>query len=138
MLAATSQDQLRAMFTHDAGENFTSGQVDQPLFATPIRAPQPASTQTAGTQPAENSAPTVASAPIDSATASLIAEYTQLTSESLSLDREGDAVSYFYAAALAGPDGGAWSQQYKWVPAVRRPRPSSASASGCSTKGPSW
>ncbi len=120
VLSATSQVQLWAMFTHDAGEDFNSGQVDRPLFATPSRTAQPGPSLAAGTSGAEAAAPTAA-APVDSAASSLVAEYAQLTSESLALAHEGDAVSYFYAAALASPNGGAWSQQFKWVAAVRRP-----------------
>jgi len=113
---------LRAMFTHDAGEVFSAGQVDRPLFAAPPRA-----FQTASASPSDDSrsgsaaAATSPAAPVVSQTSTLAAEFTQLCNESLTRGDERDAVSYFYAAAITSPAGGPWVGQFQWVPALRRP-----------------
>jgi hypothetical protein len=124
-----SPNDLTAMFTHESGEDFTAGRIDQPLFAKPS-ARRDGSMRAAAGDTAGERAVTSASGSdgqfdrgADAALASLAEKYRELSDEALVQGRQRDAIHWYYAAAIAGPPGGQWAERYRWVPALRRPTP---------------
>jgi hypothetical protein len=135
VLASAPATQLRAMFTHDAGEDFSGGKLDQPLFASAT--PAPRATLSSATATSTGSTSVAATAPsVVVESSALASDYAQQSSEALERSDEQLGISYYYAAALAGPPGRDWVGQFKWVPALRRPTPVYRIALGLQYEGP--
>lgn len=133
-----SDQALRAMFTVDGGEVFSSYSVSMPIDEAAVAkitgggnrvsagsAPQPTATgsvaATSGPAGANQSAPPAASTPVVAAPAeSLAADYRDAAHAAWTLGRAGDALRWLYAADIVNfraPAG----LSFAWYPALRRP-----------------
>ncbi len=127
VLTTANDRALRAMYTFDGGESFQSGSIDKPLFPPT----QPASSVAAGAaasggasaSAAPAASPHSSQSSVNATLMSLAGEYRENADTEKLLGNEHEAGLWTFAAALVSPPGSGWSDEYQWVPALRRPTP---------------
>jgi hypothetical protein len=139
VLANSPAHLLRAMYTHDSGEDFVAGKIDKPLFPpTSVVASSAAIKSDAPHVPGGSSGSPVSQlqTSADPGLSSLSATYLENSAAETAAGGERAASEWFYAAALASSRGGSWAERYQWVPALRRPTPSVRFGIGLQYAGP--
>jgi len=106
--------QLRPMYTADAGESFTSTQISQPATAEVVSEPEAPVVATASSTFAVNSG---AEEP-----PSLHGQFATEARRALEEGRESDAARWYHALALtANADDELWRYHVRWAPRLGRP-----------------
>jgi hypothetical protein len=123
VLSSTNGQFLRAMFTFDAGENFTAGAVDQPLLLSTAAAASDSSSAIAAAGAATAAGLNDPSTASVSQNAALAAKYFDNAAAAMAYGDQRDARQWLCAGAVTSPTGGSWTGRYQWVPALKRPSP---------------